>query len=397
MPLVARSTLLLWTALVHAAAPSPATGSETDASAPPEAPPGPTALEPAPETDASAPPEAASPSLGPRADEPAPDEPASRTAKLERVRLARLKRSYQQRTLNHLPMVRPLLTPFAIPTSYLTLQLGGGAVISESVNSSAGEPSTHYYAAGVGRVELGVRAGELVGVGGSLSGIAGVGGTPEAAANTGASALYQWRLHTVVRVLRRDDMALSLGPELHGEVGRGVVLRPAYEFAVAKVAEAINSGLDPDELALEPGELEAVARQSIRRTSALGGGARLAYAYGVIANLGVQLAISGGGVRDVLRIETDAPQTIRQVTGYLRPGLALDVDAGRVPLAIMIEYATNMRFGTGDERGEVNAGHDLGLAVYFNGLTQTLGVATGAELASGRTVLYALAVVNMFF
>ncbi len=322
---------------------------------------------------------------------PAAEDPADPTVKQrqhrardEARRARRLERSYEQRTLAGHSFIRPQFTASALPVSYVSLGIGAAGVRVRADDPTTGEARRSAYAAGIGSLYAGARITRWVGLSGGVNGLVGVGGNKQAALDVGAAAELGWDLDAIVRVVHRSSTALSLGPELSGARGRGLVLRPGFEYVLGKVVEYIETAEQTGEVVVDPREIEEVALRSLRRSNSFRGGARVALAQSITPYFGMQLAVSGGGQRQRLHYYDGTARTLAATGGYLRTGAALSVATGRVPLAIMLEYNVLMSFATSPAKGQVDAAHDLGLGLFFNGLTQTIGVQSAASFVGDR-------------
>jgi len=302
----------------------------------------------------------------------------------EARRERRLKRSYEQRTLAGHMFVRPQFVGSALPISFFSLGVGAAGVLVRGQDPATGAARRSAYVAGVGGLYGGARITRWVGISGGVNGLVGVGGSREAVLDAGASAALGWDLDAIVRVLHRRGTALAVGAEFSGAHGRGLVLRPGFEYVLTKVVEYIKEAEDEGEVVVDPRELEEIALRSLRRSASFRGGARVAFAQAITPYFGLQLGLAGGGQRQRLRYYDTAARVAESSGGYLRPGIALSAQTGRVPIAIMVEYNSLMSFGAGATKGQFTAAHDVGLGLFFNGLTQTIGVQSAASFIGDR-------------
>lgn len=293
-------------------------------------------------------------------------------------------RSFEQRSLAGHPFVRPQFVASALPISFFSLGVGAAGVRVRGEEPGTGEARTSSYVAGLGGLSGGARISKWVGISGGVDGVFGVGGSRESVLDAGASAAFGWDLDGVVRVLHRNGTALAIGPEFSGGRGRGIVLRPGFEYVLGKVVEIVQEAEQSGEVEVDPKELDEVALRSRRRSGSFRGGGRVALAQAITPYFGMQFAISGGGLYQRLRYYDTAARTAVVSGGYLRPGAALSVQTGRVPIAIMVEYAALVSFAAGAAKGRASAAHDLGLGLFFNGLTQTIGVQAAASFMGGE-------------
>lgn len=337
---------------------------------------------------------------------PETEAPVERSAKLRREdrrafvdakRVERLKRSFFQRTLSSHPFVQPQFVASAIPTSHLGLGIGGAGIIVEGSDPSTGAARRSTYAAGLAALDGSIRIGKWVGLGAGLDGIAGVGGTPRAALDYGAAAGFGWSARAIVRVLHRESTALSIGPHMFGGAARALVLQPGFEYVFGRVTDFIADESTIEDIEIGPADLQEVAARTVRRVQSVGGGARVGLAQAFGRFVGLQVGLDGGGQTQRLEFYDGQARNVRSSAGYLRVGAALGVDAGQVPFAAQLEYDADMKFGAGAERGEFRLTHQLGLGLYMNGLTNTIGLLAAAELADDQISLGGLLSFRSYF
>lgn len=306
--------------------------------------------------------------------------------RIDARRIKQLKRSYHQRTLGQHPFVRPQFISSALPTSHFGLTFGGGGILDQrqqdQMNDSRRRPS---YLAGAAGADGGIRFNEWVGIDAALTGIAGVSSRAEKLVNLGASAGYTWNAGVVVRALQRETTALSFRPQIRGLGVRGLALNPGF----TALSNQLAAGSNPD--------LVEAARYTSTRDTALGGLLHVSLAQSITRFVGVQVGVAGGGERQRQRSYDGDDVDAQAARGLFQSGLALSVDTHPVPLAIMAEYNFNLGIGTGEQRGELDIAHNVGGGVYFNALTQVIGVSVAANLADERGALIGLFTFRGYF
>ncbi|PRQ03937.1 hypothetical protein [Enhygromyxa salina] len=316
------------------------------------------------------------------------DPPITDEAWRERIdarRIEQLKRSYRQRTLGQHPFVRPQFISSALPTSRFGLTFGGGGILDQKREEMMDSSRRASYLAGAAGADGGIRFNEWVGIDAEITGIAGVSRQAERLINLGASAGYTWNASVVVRALQRETTALSFRPQIQGLGVRGLALNPGF----SALSNQLAAGGAPD--------LVEAARYTTTVDTALGGLLHVALAQSITRFVGLQVGVAGGGERQRQRAYDGEDQTVQGARGLFQSGLALTVDTHPVPLAIMAEYNFNLGIGTGDQRGDLDIAHNVGGGVYFNALTQVIGVSVAANLADDRGALIGLFTFRGYF
>ncbi|KIG13906.1 hypothetical protein DB30_07459 [Enhygromyxa salina] len=313
--------------------------------------------------------------------------PISDNAWRERIdarRIAQLERSYRQRTLGQHPFVRPQFISSALPTSRFGLVFGGGGILDQR-REQMGSSRRANYLAGAAGADGGIRFNEWVGIDAQITGIAGVSREPEKLVNFGASAGYAWDASVIVRALQRETTALSFRPQVQGLGVRGLALNPGFTALSNQLAAGGNLDL-----------IEA-ARYTTTMDTALGGMLHVALAQSITRFVGLQIGVAGGGQRQRQRSYDGEDIDAQSTRGLFQSGLALSVDTHPVPLAIMAEYNFKLGIGTGDQRGQLDMAHNVGGGVYFNALTQVLGVSVAANLEDERGALLGMFTFRGYF
>jgi hypothetical protein len=281
--------------------------------------------------------------------------------------IARLEKSFEQRSLGYHPFIRPQFVTSALPASHLGSQTGAALVI---LPPPEGEEGNTLYAAGVGFVDGGIRFGRWVGLDAGIGGAAGVGGRGGEALDFGASASWNWRASAVVRMLQSRTTALSIRPLIRGSNGTGLSLRPGLK-AIAAQAQGDDS-LDFNE----------ASRYMVTQTWTAGGVVHLSLAQSIGRHLGLQVSLGGGASAVGASTYDGEEQTSRASQAEVDGGFALSFDANPVPFALQLEYDVDVGIGLGDLSGNTGVGHNIGLGLYLNGMTNTFGLELAATLGA---------------
>lgn len=319
-------------------------------------------------------------------DTPPVGKPDRRTV-VDAKRIERLKRSFFQRTLWSHPFVQPQFIASALPTTHMGFGLGLARVRVDGSDPETGAARRSTYRAGFGALDGGVRITKWFGLAARLDGVAGVGGTPNAALDYGAAAGFGWSTRALVRLVQGKSTALSIGPNVFGSDARALLLQPGFEYVVGRINDFIDDGVQIEDFGIEPGELQNVADQSVRRSRSIGAGVQVGLAQAFGRFVGLQVGLEGGGQRQRLQYNDGQAHDDRSRAGYLRTGAALSFDAGVVPLAAMVEYNANMSFGSVGGDDGFRVAHQTGVGLFLNGLTHTIGLLGAAELAGNQITL----------
>jgi hypothetical protein len=171
-------------------------------------------------------------------------------------------------------------------------------------------------------------------------------------------------------MLQSRTTALSIRPLIRGSNGTGLSLRPGLK-AIAAQAQGDDS-LDFNE----------ASRYMVTQTWTAGGVVHLSLAQSIGRHLG--LAGPAGLLLAVVGAGPDSARTAAQgdLQAEVDGGFALSFDANPVPFALQLEYDVDVGIGLGDLSGNTGVGHNIGLGLYLNGMTNTFGLELAATLGA---------------
>lgn len=276
-------------------------------------------------------------------------------------------RVVEQRSLGTHPFIPPQHAPSALPTSHLGTKFGAVLVVSSGVDAD-GDPVNGSYVAVAGGLDGGVRFGKWVGLEVNVAGLAGLAGRTDSLLDLGAQAAWQVGGGLPIRMLQARTTALTLRPRGHHMNLTLVDIQPALD----ELERQYDAG--------ESSDFQEASRYMLRYIKASGGGLDLALAQSAGSVFGVQIAAGGGLEQLDLTYYDGEEHHVVGAQASVDAGIALSFDFNPVPFAIMLEYAFHADLGLGDLAGPALLEHDVGLGLYLNGLTNTVGLELFAGL-----------------
>ena len=295
----------------------------------------------------------------------------------------RAARIFRQRALANHPFVTPQLARSALPTSHAATRFGAALVYAPATDSS---PTESLWTAASGGLEGSVRFGRWVALRGELGGTAGLqsaaGDVPQIAAEAG------WDVSggVPIRLVHARSTALTLEP-----------IGGYFDSTQLAVTDTLSTLADQ---ALEGGgiDVDAATARMVTRAQGGGGGLSLALAQAGGKVFGLQLSVGGQYQALVLRAtDDDGPREVVASQVKVDAGVALSLDANPVPFAVMVEYAVGASVGLGEAAGLTSLQHQVGLGLYLNGLTNTIGVEGFGRLAPGSLSAGAQVLLRAYF
>ncbi|MCB9680594.1 MAG: hypothetical protein H6733_03910 [Alphaproteobacteria bacterium] len=314
------------------------------------------------------------------AEEPAPTRQEVRDQKV-RDRAGRI---FDRRSLGNHPFITPQFAESALVTSYLGSGFGAAAVFYETLDSDGNQAQGTYVAA-AGGLEAGVGFGKWVGLDAHASGLAGVSAVTSGGVQLGAAALWNVGGGLPIRVVQARSTAFTIKPVGDYTDATGVDINAALQ-EVVRQSEA-GENLD----------LVEASRYLLVRTRSYGGGLQLAFAQSAGSLFGLQLSAGASYQRIVQTYYDGQPQTATGNGLDVSGGLALSLDFNPVPLAIMAEYGIDVGLGLGDLAGTTDLTHDVGLGLYLNGMTNTVGLQAFVALAQDEIDAGAMLAFRAYF